>query len=141
MSRDRSAAARGRVRPPCGLHQAAGRRRRLIAIIRAFATAASFQPLHQIEHAAPKWRFDPARLRKRIKTAREQGYAIITNETVVGDISVASCIVDEHGRAIAGISISVPTTRWTLKRAESELVKHVQLLAASLSSTQFPAYR
>ncbi len=60
---------------------------------------------------------------------------------MVGDISVASCIVDEHGRAIAGISISVPTTRWTLKRAESELVKHVQLLAASLSSTQFPAYR
>jgi IclR family pca regulon transcriptional regulator len=84
---------------------------------------------------------DPAKLRKRIKAAREQGYAIITNETVLGDISVASCVVDEHGHAIAGISISVPTTRWTLKRAESELVKHVQLLAASLSSAQFPAYR
>jgi IclR family transcriptional regulator, pca regulon regulatory protein len=84
---------------------------------------------------------DPARLRKRIKTAREQGYAIITNETVLGDISVAACVVDEHGRAVAGISISVPTTRWTLKRAESELVKHVQLLAASLSSAKFPAYR
>jgi IclR family pca regulon transcriptional regulator len=84
---------------------------------------------------------DPARLRKRIKAAREQGYAIITNETVLGDISVAACVVDEHGSAIAGISVSVPTTRWTLKRAESELVKHVQLLAASLSSARFPTYR
>ena len=79
---------------------------------------------------------DPARLRKRIEAARERGYAIITNETVLGDISVASCITDEHGRAIAGISISVPTTRWTLERAERELVKHVQLAAASLSRTR-----
>ena len=76
---------------------------------------------------------DPSRLRERIDTARERGYAIIANETVLGDVSVASSITDEHGQAIAGISISVPTTRWTVKRVESELTKHVQLVAASLS--------
>jgi IclR family transcriptional regulator, pca regulon regulatory protein len=79
---------------------------------------------------------DPARWRKRIKTARERGYAIITNETVLGDISIGACVTDERGRAIAGISISVPTTRWTVERAESELVKHAQLTAASLSSAR-----
>jgi DNA-binding IclR family transcriptional regulator len=84
---------------------------------------------------------DPARLRERIKIARERGYAIIANETVLGDISVASSIADEHGQVVAGISISVPTTRWTIKRAESELVKHVQLAATSLSSTKFPPYK
>lgn len=84
---------------------------------------------------------DPVRLRKRIKTAGDRGYAIIANETVLGDISVASSITDEHGRAMAGISISVPTTRWTIERVEAELVKHVQLAAASLSSTKFQAYR
>jgi IclR family transcriptional regulator, pca regulon regulatory protein len=84
---------------------------------------------------------DPAKLRKRIATARERGFAIITNETVLGDISVASCITDDHGRAIAGISISVPTTRWTVERAENELVKHVQITATTLSGTKFPNYR
>jgi IclR family pca regulon transcriptional regulator len=84
---------------------------------------------------------EPAQLRKRIKVARERGYAIITNETVLGDISVAACVTDEYERAIAGISIAVPTTRWTVERAESELVKHVQLTAASLSLTSFASAR
>jgi IclR family transcriptional regulator, pca regulon regulatory protein len=83
---------------------------------------------------------DPARLRKRINAARERGYALVTNETVLGDISVAASVTDEHGRAVAGISISVPTTRWTVERAEAELVQHIQLAATSLSSTRFPAY-
>ena len=83
---------------------------------------------------------DPARLRKRIATARKNGYAIITNETVLGDISVAASITDEHGHAVAGISISVPTARWTLERAEQDLVKHVQAVAASLSMKKFTAY-
>jgi len=83
---------------------------------------------------------DSARLRKRIGAAAKDGYAIITNETVHGDISVASCVTDEYGRAVAGISISVPTTRWTPKSVEAELVKHVQLAATSLSSTKFQKY-
>lgn len=99
---------------------------------------------------------DPASIRKRIQIAKERGYAIIADETVLGDISVASSIADEHGRAIAGISISVPTTRWTIERVEAELVKHVQLRtcfssrpnrwasapnARSSSRTAFPAYK
>jgi IclR family transcriptional regulator, pca regulon regulatory protein len=92
---------------------------------------------HNVKPLTAQSVVDPARLRKRINAAREKGYAIISNETVLGDISVASSITDEHGRAIAGISISVPTTRWTFARAESELVKHVQLTATSLSSTKF----
>jgi IclR family transcriptional regulator, pca regulon regulatory protein len=79
---------------------------------------------------------DPARLMERIEVARERGYAIIANETVLGDISVAASITDERGWAIAGINISVPTTRWTVERAERELVRHVQLAAASLSRTR-----
>jgi len=94
-----------------------------------------------VKALTPHSLIDPARLRKRIKAAREQGYALVTDETVLGDISVASSIADEHGRAVAGISISVPTTRWTVKRAASELVKHVQLAATSLSTMKFQIYR
>jgi IclR family transcriptional regulator, pca regulon regulatory protein len=96
---------------------------------------------HAVKPLTPQSIVDPNRLRKRIKQAKERGYAIIVNETVMGDISVASSVTDEHGRAVAGISISVPTARWTLERVESELVKHVQSAATSLSATTFAAYR
>ena len=53
---------------------------------------------------------DPSYRQARMLTRKlaKRGYAIITNETVLGDISVAASVTDEHGRAIAGISISVP---------------------------------
>jgi DNA-binding IclR family transcriptional regulator len=95
---------------------------------------------HPVKPLTAQSMVDPDRLRQRIGTARGRGYAIVADETVLGDISVASCITDEHGRAVAGMSISVPTTRWSVERVESELVKHVQLAAASISSTKIHPY-
>ncbi|GGE29126.1 IclR family transcriptional regulator [Agaricicola taiwanensis] len=83
---------------------------------------------------------DEGKLRARIREAAERGYAIITNETVMGDISVAAAITDEHGRAVAGLNISVPTTRWTTERAEAELSQHVQVAATSISMSKFGSY-
>ncbi len=85
----------------------------------------------------PQSLLDPQRLRDRIRLAGERGYALVVGETVLGDISVAACITDERGEALAGISISVPTTRWSEERAEAELTKHVQLVAATLSAPKF----
>ena len=62
------------------------------------------------------------------------------NETVMGDISVAASISDEHGQAVAAVNISVPTTRWTRERAEAELVQHVQVAATSISKSKFNPY-
>ncbi|MGR7995395.1 MULTISPECIES: IclR family transcriptional regulator [unclassified Xanthobacter] len=83
---------------------------------------------------------DPQALRARVRQARETGYAIVMNETVMGDISVAAAITDEHGRAVAAINISVPTTRWTVERAQAELVQHVQVAATSISKSKFAGY-
>ena len=83
---------------------------------------------------------DPGLLRARVQEAAEKGYAVVANETVMGDISVAAAITDEHGRAVAGLNISVPTTRWTPERAETELAQHVQVAATSISLTKFVAY-
>ena len=83
---------------------------------------------------------DPDRLRARVREAGEKGYALLTNQTVMGDISVGAAITDEHGRAVAGISISVPATRWTPERVEEELVRHVQVAAASISVHKFGGY-
>ena len=83
---------------------------------------------------------DPDRLRARVRAAGEKGYALLTNETVMGDISVGAAITDEHGRAVAGISISVPATRWTPEQVEQELARHVQVAAASISVHKFGSY-
>lgn len=72
----------------------------------------------------------------RIDEAGEKGYAIVMNQTVVGDISVAAAITDHHGRPIAAINISVPATRWSVEAAEEQLVAHVQLAAASISQAK-----
>jgi IclR family pca regulon transcriptional regulator len=83
---------------------------------------------------------DPDALLERIRVAAKRGYAVIMNETVMGDISVAAPIIDEHGRAVAAINISVPTTRWTKERAEAELVQHVHVAATSISKSKFNRY-
>ncbi|WP_210338427.1 IclR family transcriptional regulator [Bradyrhizobium genosp. L] len=83
---------------------------------------------------------DPDRLLERVRIAAKRGYAVIMNETVMGDISVAAPIIDEHGRAVAAINISVPTTRWTMERAEAELVQHVHVAATSISKSKFNRY-
>lgn len=81
----------------------------------------------------PYTELDPQRLLARIQRAAERGYAIVMNETVLGDISVAAPITDHRGHAVAAINISVPTTRWTLASAEEKLVPHVQVAATSIS--------
>ena len=79
---------------------------------------------------------DPKRLQARIAEAAEKGYAIVMNQTVVGDISVAAAITDHHGEPIAAINVAVPTTRWTVEKAEEQLVPHVQLAATSISQAK-----
>ncbi|MBR0795532.1 helix-turn-helix domain-containing protein [Bradyrhizobium jicamae] len=93
-----------------------------------------------LEPLTPYTVTDPDKLLERVRVAAQRGYAVIMNETVMGDISVAAPVIDEHGRAIAAINISVPTTRWTVERAEAELVQHVHVAATSISKSKFNRY-
>jgi IclR family pca regulon transcriptional regulator len=81
---------------------------------------------------------DPKRLQARISEAAEKGYAIVMNQTLVGDISVAAAITDHRGHPVAAINVAVPTTRWTIEKAEEQLVPHVQLAATSISQAKMP---
>ncbi|SMG53597.1 IclR family transcriptional regulator [Paraburkholderia susongensis] len=83
----------------------------------------------------------PEKLLERIRLAARRGYAVIENETVLGDISVAAPITDHGGTAVAAINIAVPTTRWSVESAEGELAKHVQVAATSISKARLPMYR
>lgn len=83
----------------------------------------------------------PDKLLERIRLAARRGYVVIENETVLGDISVAAPITDHGGTAVAAINIAVPTTRWSVERAEAELAKHVQVAATSISKARLPLYQ
>lgn len=75
----------------------------------------------------------PEVLLERFEQAAERGYAVVANETVLGDISVAAPILDHRGMVVAAISIAVPTTRWIPEQSEKNLAQHVQVAAASIS--------
>jgi IclR family pca regulon transcriptional regulator len=91
-----------------------------------------------LDPVTPYTEADPGRLQARIAEAAKKGYAIVMNQTLVGDISVAAAITDYRGRPIAAINIAVPTTRWTIEKAEEQLVPHVQLVATSISQAKMP---
>ncbi len=95
----------------------------------------------ELTQITPYTQTNPNVLMKRVRRAGEMGYAVITNETVMGDIAVAAAITDEHGRAVAAINVSVPTSRWTPEKAEAELAQHVQVAATSISKSKFAPYR
>lgn len=84
---------------------------------------------------------DKVELRERIQKAAEKGYAVVANETVMGDISIAAAITDEHGRAVAALNIAAPTTRWTVEKVEAELAHHVQVAATSSSMAKYIHYQ
>lgn len=94
----------------------------------------------RLEPITPHTETDPEKLLTRVRRVAEKGYAIIANETVLGDISVAAPVIDHRGLAAAAINISVPTTRWTVARVEAELAPHVQVAATSISKSKFSGY-
>jgi len=94
-----------------------------------------------LKQITPHTQTSPVALMKRVRRAAERGYAVITNETVMGDIAIAAAVTDEHGRAVAAINISVPTSRWTPEKAEAELAPHVQVAATSISKSKFTPFR
>ena len=81
----------------------------------------------------PSTETDPKLLLQRIEEAATHGYAIVFNQTVVGDISVAAAITDRDGLPVGAVNISVPSTRWTYERAAEQLLPHVLLAATSIS--------
>lgn len=61
----------------------------------------------------PKTITDPERIRERVREARLQSYALCLEESMVGEIVLASAIVDYSGRPMAAIHISGLLAEWT----------------------------
>lgn len=81
------------------------------------------------------------RLLQRVRKATSRGYAIVANEAMIGDISLAAPVLDHSGRPVAAVNISVPAARWTIEQVESDLANHVQATAMALSGAKFGVLR
>ncbi|NTZ06463.1 MarR family transcriptional regulator [Burkholderia metallica] len=95
----------------------------------------------RLEPMTPYTEINREKLLERIRLASRRGYAVVENETVLGDISVAAPITDHGGTAVAAINIAVPTSRWSIERAEAELAKHIQVAATSISKSRLSTFR
>ena len=65
--------------------------------------------------------------------ARRLGYAVVDQEGLIGEISVAAPILDYTGRPIASVSIPVPTTRWSVEQVHERLAPRVLATARTIS--------
>lgn len=57
---------------------------------------------------------DRRRVLALIEEAREAGYARANQECYRGDLTLGAAVMGPHGRPVAAINISGPTSRWTL---------------------------
>jgi IclR family transcriptional regulator, pca regulon regulatory protein len=58
---------------------------------------------------------DKKRVLALIRKAREAGYASANQECYRGDLTIGAPIMGGHGRPVAAVNISGPTSRWTLE--------------------------
>jgi IclR family pca regulon transcriptional regulator len=89
-----------------------------------------------LQAITPMTEIDPALLLRRIDEAAKRGFAVVQNQTVIGDISIAAAITGHEGEPIGAVNISVPSTRWTVERAQEQLLPHVLLAATSISQAR-----
>lgn len=66
---------------------------------------------HGMSRATERTIGDPAQLHAHLATVRRNGYALDDEENAVGLRCVGAAVFDEHGRPIAGLSLSGPTAR------------------------------
>ncbi len=66
-----------------------------------------------LKPVTPKTIIDPDVIRARVRQAREMGFALSLEESMVGEIVLSSAVVNHEGRPIAAIHISGLLAEWT----------------------------
>jgi IclR family pca regulon transcriptional regulator len=73
-------------------------------------------------------------VRARVARAKQDGFAISTQQIMLQEIAVAAPVIDFNRRAIAAISIPVYMPEWDESRVREELVPIITETARSISS-------
>ena len=76
---------------------------------------------------------NPARLLAQLDRIARKGYALASEQCYVGDISAAAPIFGPDGQPVAALNVSVPSSRWTGRQMEAELVPLLLQTAARMA--------
>ncbi len=76
---------------------------------------------------------DPKKIKLRLATFREQGYAHIKEEYFLGDVSTAAAVKDARGRGIGAVNVAVTKARWGADSDESRYANLVMSAARAIS--------
>jgi IclR family pca regulon transcriptional regulator len=68
---------------------------------------------------------DPRRIKNKLIKIRKSGFAVISEEITLGDISIAAPVIGEDGLAMGAINVAVPTNRWSVDEAQSTFAESV----------------
>ena len=70
-----------------------------------------------------------------LRVARQEGYAINSQELYLGDMTLAAAVVGGRGRPVAAVHVVAPTSRWTAEEASRRLAPAVLQCARTLSNS------
>jgi IclR family transcriptional regulator, pca regulon regulatory protein len=79
---------------------------------------------------------EPARIMEKIDEARQRGFGLAVEETVMGEITVGAAVTDASGRPIAAVHIAASTSDWSPQAFEQRFAPLVVETAQSLSRSQ-----
>lgn len=77
---------------------------------------------------------DAIKIREILRLARRRGYVLCDQEAFVGDISIAAPVFNGKGDAIAAVNVAVPFPRWSVAKAQRQLVPIIKEVAEELSA-------
>jgi IclR family pca regulon transcriptional regulator len=77
---------------------------------------------------------DKARILDLVREARESGYARCNQEFYRGDLTIGAPIMGPHGRPVAAINISGPTSRWSMEDLAARFAPLLMETARAASS-------
>lgn len=75
-----------------------------------------------LEPFTPRTEVDPETLLQHILQAREQGYALASEQVLIGQIGVAAPIRNLHLQTVAAVNITAQLGQWSQQRMIDELV-------------------
>ncbi len=63
----------------------------------------------------PKTLLDPARIWRKVREARRDGYAFATEEALIGEVVLAAAVMDGPGRPVGAVHIAGSLSEWSVE--------------------------
>ncbi|MGN6771505.1 MAG: IclR family transcriptional regulator [Rhizobiaceae bacterium] len=86
----------------------------------------------------PKTITDPIQIRREVARARKDGYALVHNESVIGEVAVACPVLDHRARPVAAVHVAGSLSEWSPETFAKRFAPLVAEAASALSGALAP---